>query len=101
MVTHALDSFEKENVRKFCLKKDGKKSPDGSADTFIANCNYSFLCILRAKMAGNIQDMPNMWARLQKKVHSDDPASFTDQVVLGCAQRAAQVKNRIVMEKES
>ena len=43
--------------------------------------------------------MPNMWAQLQKQVDLDDPVSFTDQVYLGCLQPAAQVNNRIVMEK--
>ena len=37
---------ERNKLRKFRLKKDGKMSPDASASTFIANCNYSGQCML-------------------------------------------------------
>ena len=52
------------------------------------------------KMARKTQNMPKMWAILQNNVGLDDAVSFTDQVYLGCTQRAAQVNNRIVMEKQ-
>ena len=56
-----LDSFGKENSRKFCLKKDGRKSPDGSAYTFIAKCNCSCQCMLTTKRwQGQTQNMPKM-----------------------------------------
>ena len=51
-------------------------------------------------MAGQTQELPKMWATLQKKVDLDDPVSFTDQVHLECAQRAAQVNDGIVMEEQ-
>ena len=41
-----------------------------------------------------------MREQLQSNVDLDDPVSFTDQVYLGCTQRAAQVNNNIVMEKQ-
>ena len=44
--------------------------------------------------AGKTQNMPNMWAKLQMKVDLDDPVSFSDQVYLGCTQRAAQVNTQ-------
>ena len=52
------------------------------------------------KMAGTTQNMPKMWATLQKQVELEDPASPLDQVYLGCTQRAGEVSNRIVMEKD-
>ena len=44
--------------------------------------------------------MPKMWATQRKKVDLDDSVSFSDQVYLGCTQRAAHVNNTIVMEKQ-
>ena len=41
-----------------------------------------------------------MWAKLEKQVDLADPISFTDQVYLGCFQRAAQVSSRLVMDTE-
>ena len=43
--------------------------------------------------------MRKMWATLQNKVDLEDPSSLLDPVHLGRTQRAAQVNNRIVMEK--
>ena len=40
-VTQWLDSHGRENLRKFRLKKDGRKYPKGSAFSFIEHCNYS------------------------------------------------------------
>ena len=53
------------------------------------------------KTARKTQNMPKMWATLQKKVDLDDPVSLLDPVYLGCTQRAAQVDNRIVMDKQN
>ena len=41
-----------------------------------------------------------IWATLQNEVDSEDPTSLLDQENLGCTQRAAQVYNRMVMEKQ-
>ena len=51
-------------------------------------------------MAGPSQNMQKMWTQLQNKVDLDDPGSHTDQVYLGCTQRAAQVNNIIVIENQ-
>ena len=53
------------------------------------------------KMARTIQkNMPKMWAILQKKIDLEDQVSFIDQVFLGCTQRATQVNNSIVVERQ-
>ena len=44
--------------------------------------------------------MPKMWAHVRNKVNLKDPTSLLDQVFLACNQRAAQVTDRIVMEKQ-
>ena len=48
-VIHRLDSSGRQHMRKFRLEKDGRKFSDGSACTFIANCNYSCQCMLTTK----------------------------------------------------
>ena len=52
----------------------------------------------RHEMAGQTQNMPKICATA-KETDLEDPVSFTDQVCLGCTQRAAQVNNITVMEK--
>ena len=76
------------------MKKGGRKSTDWSTFTFIAKCNYSCQCL-----AGETQNTSKMWATLQNNIDLYDPKSFTDEVYLGCTQRASQVNNRIVMER--
>ena len=41
------------------------------------------------KMARVTQNMPKMWAIFAQEVDLDDPVSVTDQLYLGCTQRAA------------
>ena len=50
-------------------------------------------------MAGQTQNMPKICATA-KETDLEDSVSFTDQVCLGCTQRAAQVNNRTVMENQ-
>ena len=72
-----------------------------SAKTFIANCDYSCQSMsTTSKIAGETQNMPRLWAKLQKKVDWDDQVPLADQVHFGCTQRATQVNSRNVMEKQ-
>ena len=80
------------------LDSHGRKSPDGSACTFIAkkkNRN-SWQWVLTTWDGKNL---PKICATA-KETDLEDPVSFTDQVYLGCTQRAAQVNNRTVMENQ-
>ena len=59
------------------------------------------------KVSGQTNNMPKMWASLEKKVDLEDPTSLLDQVYLGCTHQPAQVNNRncgwkteIVLEAE-
>ena len=48
LYSYPLDGHLREKkVRNFCVRKDGRKSPDGSAYTFIEQRSYSCQCMLR------------------------------------------------------
>ena len=49
-------------------------------------------------MLAGARNVPMKWATCHEEVDLEDPTSLLDQVHL-CTQRAAQVNNRIVMEK--
>ena len=68
-------------MRTFCLKKDGQKSLDESAFSFMVECNYSCQCMLTT-------DKPiicrTCWQIFKIKSIWDDPTSLLEQVYLGC-----------------
>ena len=84
------------------MKKDGTKLLDASECQDLHRKLQLLLSVYvdDIKIAGNTQNMPRLWAQLQEKVKLDDPVPLADQVHLGCTDRAAQVNNRNVMEKQ-
>ena len=58
-----------------------KSLPDGNAWTFIENCKCCLsVYVDDIQEAGNNENMPKMWASLQKRSDLDDSVSFTDHV---------------------
>ena len=94
-VTHWLDSHGRENAEKVLIE-------EGWECLYLHRKLQFFLsvCVDDLKMAGTTRNMPKARATSQKKVDLNDPVSFTDQVHLGCTQRAAQVNNIHVMDKQ-
>ena len=90
----------------------GKSSDAASAYTQSKRKTHQNLLIVRKKIVPSfscqcmlttwrwqekLQNMPKMWATLQKQIHLDDSVFVFNQVYLGCTHRAAQVNNRNVM----
>ena len=51
------------------------------------------------KMVGRKESLAAIWAKLRKKIDSDDPTPLIDLVYLGCTQRAATIDEASIKAK--
>ena len=94
-VTHSQASCGKHSSKKFFWSLEVKKSRIGNVFLFIENQDL-FNGVRR--WHGKKQNMVSMWKKWMKNVDFDEPTSFLDHVILGCAQRECKI-NEIIIEE--